>query len=80
MVASSESIAGLEAVANAALLILEDRITNLGLQIAADKTEAVFFTRKYKHGTPTINLCGKTIPLTKKMTYLGMLIGSSLFF
>ncbi|CAI6363639.1 unnamed protein product [Macrosiphum euphorbiae] len=80
LVVSSKTVEELEALANNALRLVEDRISNLSLQIAADKTEAVLFTHKYKHGTPNIEVGGKTIPLTKKMTYLGMIIDSSLFF
>lgn len=76
LVVSSETVEELEALANNALRLVEDRISNLSFQIAADKTEAVLFTRKYKHGTPNIEVGGKTIPLT----YLGVIIDSSLFF
>jgi len=80
LVVSSKSIAELETLTNNALRLVDGRITNLSLQIAADKTETVLFTRKYKHGTPIIKVGGKTIPITKEMTYLGMIIDSSLFF
>ncbi|CAI6345687.1 unnamed protein product [Macrosiphum euphorbiae] len=80
LVVSSKTVEELEALANYALRLVEDRISNLSLQIAADKIEAVLFTQKYKHGTPNIEVGGKTILLTKKMTYLGMIIDGSLFF
>lgn len=57
-----------------------DRIANLSLQIAAEKTEAVLFTHKYKYGTPKIWVCGQSIELSSKMTYLDMIIDKSLFF
>lgn len=78
LIALSKTVNELESQANNALLIVRDRITNLILQIAADKTEAVLFTHKYKHATPNISLCGNPIPLSEKMTYLGMTIDRSL--
>ncbi|CAI6360351.1 unnamed protein product [Macrosiphum euphorbiae] len=80
LMVSAKTIAQLETLANNALQLVVGRITNLSLQIAADKTEAVLFTLKYKYETPIIKIDGKTIPITKKMTYLGIIIDSSLFF
>jgi len=80
LVASADTIAELETLANSALRLMEEHISSLSLQIAADKTEAVLFTRRYKHDTPAIMVGGKLILLTGKMTYLGMILDSSLFF
>jgi len=77
---SSNTIAELESIANVTNNRVEERISNLGLQISAEKTEAVVFTHKYKWDKPLLTVCGSPVTLAIEMRYLGMIIDKSLFF
>ncbi|CAI6360923.1 unnamed protein product [Macrosiphum euphorbiae] len=80
LVTRAKSTQELEEVTNEALSLLEKRITDFGLQIAVEKTEAVLFTYKYKYTQPAIRLCGGDIQLSTEMTYLGMVVDKSMLF
>ncbi|KAE9525570.1 hypothetical protein AGLY_014097, partial [Aphis glycines] len=80
LVTWAKSTQELEAVTNEALSLVERRITDLGLQIAVEKTEAVLFTSRYKYTQPAIKLCGSDVQLSTEMTYLGMLVDKSMLF
>jgi len=67
-------------VTNSALFLVEERIADLGLQIAIEKTDAVLFTSRYKYVEPEIGLCGNHIPLSPEMFYLGIAVNRSLLF
>jgi len=80
LVTRAKSTQELEAVTNDALSLLEQRITDFGLQIAVEKTEAVLFTCKYKYTQPAIRLCGDEVHLSSEMKYLGMAVDRSMLF
>jgi hypothetical protein len=80
LVTRAKSIQELEAMTNEALSLVEHRITDLGLQIAVEKTEAVLFTSRYKYTQPEIRLCGSDVRLSTEMTYLGMVVDKSMLF
>ncbi|KAE9522138.1 hypothetical protein AGLY_017482 [Aphis glycines] len=68
LVVASKAIPDLERLANRALEQIAKKISDLSLQIAAEKTEAVLFT-----GGKNI-VCGTPIKITDQMTYLGVVI------
>lgn len=74
IVTSSNTIVELESIANVTINRVEGRISNLGLQIAAEKTEVVVFTHKYKWDKPLLTVCGSHITLANEKRYLGMII------
>lgn len=80
LVVASKAIPDLERSANRALEQIANKISDLGLQIAAEKTEAVLFTGRYKYAIPEIRICGTPIKITDQMTYLGVVIDRSCFF
>lgn len=80
LVTRAKSTQELEAVTNEALSLVEQRLTDLGLQIAVEKTEAVLFTYKYKYTQPAIKLCGDDVRLSTEMNYLGMVVDKSMLF
>jgi len=53
VVVAAETIGDLERWANRALKQIDEKIFDLGLQIATEKTEAVLFTGRYKLPRPT---------------------------
>lgn len=63
VVVAAETVAGVEQRANQALEKISRRIGDLGLHIAAEKTEAVLFTSRYKYAFPNIKVCGAPITL-----------------
>jgi len=80
LVTSAKSTQELEAVTNGALSLVEQRITDYGLQIAVEKTEAVLFTYRYKYAQPAIRLCGDDVQISTEMNYLGMVVDRSMLF
>jgi hypothetical protein len=80
LVTRAKSTQELETLTNEALSLVEQRISDLGLQIAVEKTEAVLFTSRYKYARPAIKLCGSDVPLSTEMKYLGMVVDRSLLF
>lgn len=74
LVVAAKKIPDLEHLANRALERISRRIADLGLQIAAEKTEAVLFTDRYKYAIPNIAVAGTPIKLAEEMTYLGIVI------
>lgn len=74
VIGSGKSIVELEERVNAALDMVTGAIGGLGLDIAADKTEAVLFTSRYKYDTPRIEICGRQVTVGTEMTYLGMIV------
>jgi len=79
-VVSSNTIPDLERLANRALEQIVYKISDLGLQIAAEKSEAVLFTWRYKYAVPEIKVCGTSINIADQMTYLGVVIDRSCLF
>lgn len=77
---AGESINILENRANEVLDIVSRRIANLGLEIAAEKTEAVLFTNKYKFDSPNVHLLGTQIRVSPEMTYLGIVVDRTLLY
>jgi hypothetical protein len=61
IVTAAKSIEELEAKTNEALDLVTQSIFRLGLEVAADKTEAVLFTNKYKYNSPRIDIQGTPI-------------------
>jgi len=55
-------------------------IGRLGLSLAVNKTEAVMFTYKYKHGNPALLLDGQALVLKQQIKYLGMVVDRELTF
>lgn len=80
VVVAAKTIPDLEVRANRALEQIATAISNLSLEIAADKTEAVLFTYRYKYAIPDVRVCGKPIKLTDQLTYLGIVIDKSRLF
>ncbi|XP_022172379.1 uncharacterized protein LOC111035161 [Myzus persicae] len=76
----TRAISTQEFKANEALSLLEQRITDFGLQIAVEKTEAVFFTYRYKYTKQPIKLCGGYVQHSTEMNYLGMVVDRSMLF
>ncbi|KAL4125989.1 hypothetical protein QTP88_010221 [Uroleucon formosanum] len=70
----------LKAVTKEALSLVEQRITDLGLQISLEKTEAVLFCSRFKYTQPVIKLCGSDVQVSTEMTYLGMVVDRSMLF
>jgi len=77
VVVAAKTIPDLEDRANRALEQITTAISKLSLEIAAEKTEAVLFTYRYKHAIPVIRVCGKQIKLSDQMSYLGIVIDKS---
>lgn len=73
----AKTVDDLETQSNVPLARISKEIPNLGLQIAAEKKEAVLFTRKYKYATPKIAIYGMPIKLIDEMTYLGIIVDKS---
>ncbi|KAE9543668.1 hypothetical protein AGLY_002064 [Aphis glycines] len=80
VVVAAKTIPELEVRANRALEQIATAISNLSLEIAAEKTEAVLFTYRYKYAIPDVRVCGKPIKLTDQLTYLGIVIDKSRLF
>lgn len=77
---TGESIGVLESRSNEVLDIIARRIIGLGLEIAAEKTEAVLFTSRYKFDTPNVSLLGIQLKIASEMTYLGMVVDRTRLF
>lgn len=63
VVISAKTVNDLETQSNIVLARISNEIANLGLQIAAENTESVLFTVKYKYAIPRIVMCGTPIKL-----------------
>lgn len=74
LIGAGKSIAELEERVNTALDTVTTAISDLGLDIAAEKTEAVLFTNKYKYSIPRIEICGSQVTVGTEMTYLGIVV------
>lgn len=77
---SARTIDELEGLANDSLCQVARTIDSLGLSIAAEKTDAVLFSDKYKHAVLRVQLCGTTIPISSEITYLGVVVDQSMLF
>lgn len=77
---ASESISALENRSNEVLDIVSRRIANLGLEIAAEKTEVVLFTNKNKFDSPNVRLLGIQLRVSPEMTYLGIVVDRTLLY
>lgn len=64
----------LESTANAALGLVAGKISNLGLSIAVEKTQAVLFTYKYKYTRPNLVINNFVVACSDEMLYLGILV------
>jgi len=80
VVVAAKTISDLEELANKILDQIAGKINQLGLDIAAEKTEAVLFTNRYKYTIPRVRICGTYITLADQMTYLGIVIDRSCLF
>lgn len=56
------------------------QIQRLGLILAVEKSEAVFFKIQYTKRVPIIQLEGKVIQITKTMLYLSMVVDKDFLF
>ncbi|XP_046629480.1 uncharacterized protein LOC124309685 [Neodiprion virginianus] len=66
-----------ERASRAAAEVIE-QIEKLGLQIAVEKTEVVFFTKKRAPPPETVQIRGKEIHAAKSMKYLGIILDRKL--
>jgi len=74
------SITELEATINEFLARVSAKISELGLSLAVEKTQAVVFTNKNKWTPPQVILNGQCVSLSREMTYLGIVIDDLLMF
>jgi hypothetical protein len=70
----------IEQKANSALLIIHRWMTDHGLDLAPDKTEAAVITRKRAYRLPEIRLMGTRIPIKQSIRYLGVELDKRLTF
>jgi len=80
VIVSGATIMELEQKTNETLNRVSGEIIRLGLSLAVNKTEAVLFTNKYKHGNPALLLDGQALELKQQMKYLGMVVDRKLLF
>lgn len=80
VVAIGKSIQELETRANEALSQVVDKISQIGLSLSVDKTEAVLFTNKYKYTRPRLFINGWQLTLGRQLTYLGIVIDDTLLY
>lgn len=80
VIVSAKSVAELEAKANTTLQLVFEEISELGLTLSVNKTEAMLFTNKYKYDKPNLRLAGQTLELKSQMKYLGMVVERRLLF
>lgn len=77
----ADSTSQLELSSEAALNLVSDWMATMGLELAIDKTEMLFFKGRRRHVTPpAINFHGTILPINPTMTYLGVLLDSRLSF
>lgn len=71
---------GLETVMNAALLLVDEWISDHGLELVHAKTEAFMLTSKWAYRQPELYLGGILIPVNRAVKYLGVILDSRLTF
>lgn len=77
---AAKTIADLKQRVNRSLEQITGKISDFGLQIAAEKTDAVLFIKLYKYNIPYVIVCSTPITLTDQMTNLGIVIDKSYLF
>lgn len=80
VIVSGKSVSDLESKANETLDRVSREIGSLGLELAANKTEAVMFTNKYKFTEPKLRINGQALETKGNMMYLGMVVERGLLF
>lgn len=78
VVVVGDTTVNLEISTNNVLKTVADKITQIGLSLAVNKTEAVLFTYKYKYTPPRLELDGQQLALRKQLTYLRIIFDQSL--
>ncbi|XP_050522925.1 uncharacterized protein LOC126895278 [Daktulosphaira vitifoliae] len=78
--AEADDVEEVSSLMNATLERVATTISVLGLELAVEKTEAVYFRRKYKDHVPQIHLMGCAVPISDSMNYLGILLDKDLMF
>lgn len=71
---------GLKAQGDEALRRVHRWMQEHGLELAVEKTEAVFFTRRRKLTPPLLNIAGRDITYTRSLRYLGVQLDDKLTF
>lgn len=74
LVAHGKTTSEVEAIATSALDTVSAKIAGLGLVIAVEKTQAVFFTSKYKYTLPRLTINDAAVSLSNEMLYLGIVV------
>lgn len=80
VIVAAKTIADLKQRVNRPLEQITGKISDLGLQIVAEKTDAVLFISRYKYNIPYVIVCSTPITPTDHMTYLGIVIDKSCLF
>lgn len=80
VVAEGGTVCELENRANEAIEAVSNWITEAGLSISAEKTEAVLFTNRYKYREPALTVNGTALTVSKNMKYLGLIIERSMLY
>lgn len=80
VVASGKTSEMAEELTNLSLQIVVDKIQDLGLELAIEKTKAMMFRRKYKDRVPEKVINGASIRTKRSFKYLGMIVDDELNF
>lgn len=80
VVATAKSPTQLQLVVEEALYAIKSWMNRAGLALAAEKTEAVFFTRRRKLPPPRIAINGFEVPFKRSIRYLGVHVDDKLRF
>jgi len=60
--------------------LVAGKISDLGLEIATAKTEAILLTNRYKYAIPRIEIRGSPVTVSTEMTYLSIVVDKTLLF
>lgn len=80
LVAKAKETFELECILTEATARTVDWLSEIGLNIAAHKSEAVVFSNRRRHNNMSIEVCGRNITAGKTIRYLGVLLDSKLNF
>lgn len=80
IVATSRIPAGLEAIINPILEMVDVWTRSHGLSLAHYKTDAIILSRKRKYEVPALIVGGVPIPIKKEIKYLDVVLDSHLSF
>ncbi|KAL4092451.1 hypothetical protein QTP88_026952 [Uroleucon formosanum] len=80
LLAVGETSDTLEEVVNPTLDAIDGWMGAHGLQLARHKTEAIMLTKKWAYRDPVFVVGGHTVPLLRKLRYLGLHLNSHLSF